>query len=870
MSLHSLANHLQSAGRGEDKVLVHMTPGEVNGLQSLAMAHGGSLTINPETGLPEAGILKSLLPMLAGGALTFFSGGALSPLAASMIVGGGTAAATGSLKKGLMAGLGAYGGAGMGAGLKAMATPAVAPSVSGLSPTVAANTSTLAGTTPLAKVGTENILTSADDLLMQGAKNAPVGGFNPSDSLVFVKNAPVPAVAPANAADFMNQTNQAFLGKLPNASNLPVAAGGPRPFPADFPTGNSTIPLEVQAVPVRSTGSYYDPTFKELTPVERSGFGIRGGAAQRGAPVADGGGAYSGSYRDIPDGVVLKSNRPVLDVAQTSPLDAVPADANVASFDKSIMSRGPIRSSYPTVTPSKDFISASPIDEGSQYFADINSKIRTSPAVSELARSGRAEIIVDPTMTEPASITQYTRPFTDKMAELGSGIRNSFSVDGLKGLYAATEAAAPYATYAGLGSTAYSMYDEKRQRIEDEMRARAAANQGLIRPYTFDYGVGSGENVSAQPYYGSAERTYFRPTYTAGEPYKAPGPEYAAAGGLMGLAVGGPVEEMASMNAVGANTGYPMANLQTPMYSNPAMQRPEAMNVIAPSADYGVSTYSGEPRFAKGGTAEPQSSGYTYDYNPNTMQFTQTGGPKAAAPKGNVGFGNLIPSLLSQNPQPTTPNGIVSGGMAQPMMQPAAPAQPLFAPVNIPAYQTPEQQLGLGGFYDYMNQQMGGFGGYAAGGTPKLKSAPMNTKMAAVDNAIQKMQTRKGRQEIEQAALNGDFAAQIAMQRMAERESLNSLTGLGGYSDGGRLLKGPGDGVSDSIPASIGNRQPARLADGEFVVPARIVSEIGNGSTEAGARKLYAMMDRVQKARRKTTGKNQVAKNTRAENLLPA
>jgi hypothetical protein len=93
---------------------------------------------------------------------------------------------------------------------------------------------------------------------------------------------------------------------------------------------------------------------------------------------------------------------------------------------------------------------------------------------------------------------------------------------------------------------------------------------------------------------------------------------------------------------------------------------------------------------------------------------------------------------------------------------------------------------------------------------------------------------------------------------------------LGGYSDGGRLLRGPGDGVSDSIPATIGNRQPARLADGEFVIPARIVSEIGNGSTEAGARKLYAMMDRVQRARAKTTGKGKVAKNTRADKYLPA
>ena len=93
------------------------------------------------------------------------------------------------------------------------------------------------------------------------------------------------------------------------------------------------------------------------------------------------------------------------------------------------------------------------------------------------------------------------------------------------------------------------------------------------------------------------------------------------------------------------------------------------------------------------------------------------------------------------------------------------------------------------------------------------------------------------------------------------------ISDLGGYSDGGRLLRGPGDGVSDSIPATIGGKQPARLAEGEFVVPARIVSELGNGSTEAGAKKLYAMMDRVQNARRKT--KN-VAANTKAHKYLPA
>ena len=82
---------------------------------------------------------------------------------------------------------------------------------------------------------------------------------------------------------------------------------------------------------------------------------------------------------------------------------------------------------------------------------------------------------------------------------------------------------------------------------------------------------------------------------------------------------------------------------------------------------------------------------------------------------------------------------------------------------------------------------------------------------------------------------------------------------LGGYASGGnpRLLKGPGDGMSDNIPATIGGRQPARLADGEFVVPADVVSHLGNGSTDAGAKHLYAMMDKVRTARtgRKAQGK---------------
>lgn len=123
----------------------------------------------------------------------------------------------------------------------------------------------------------------------------------------------------------------------------------------------------------------------------------------------------------------------------------------------------------------------------------------------------------------------------------------------------------------------------------------------------------------------------------------------------------------------------------------------------------------------------------------------------------------------------------------------------------------------------------------------------------------------------EQKYFNQRYVARAAAGGMMASGGISDAAyNLGGYSDGGRLLRGPGDGVSDSIPAVIGKKQPARLADGEFVIPARIVSELGNGSTEAGARKLYAMMDRIQKARGKTVGKGKVAKNSRSERHLPA
>jgi hypothetical protein len=119
MSLHHAAQHLAAQGRGPDETLVHMSGKELAGLQAIAKAHGGSLTTNPSTGLPEAGFLSNILPAVIGAGLTAATGGAAAPWMIGAGVGGLTALQSGNLGKGIMAGLGAYGGAGLYGGAEA-------------------------------------------------------------------------------------------------------------------------------------------------------------------------------------------------------------------------------------------------------------------------------------------------------------------------------------------------------------------------------------------------------------------------------------------------------------------------------------------------------------------------------------------------------------------------------------------------------------------------------------------------------------------------------------------------------------------------------------------------------------------------------
>ena len=113
----------------------------------------------------------------------------------------------------------------------------------------------------------------------------------------------------------------------------------------------------------------------------------------------------------------------------------------------------------------------------------------------------------------------------------------------------------------------------------------------------------------------------------------------------------------------------------------------------------------------------------------------------------------------------------------------------------------------------------------------------------------------------------GAAASSLDPETMAAQGGIMHSS-LGGYAAGGnpRLLKGPGDGMSDNIPATISGKQPARLADGEFVVPADVVSHLGNGSTDAGAKVLHTMMDKVRQAR---TGNSKQGKQINPNKFVP-
>jgi hypothetical protein len=385
---------------------------------------------------------------------------------------------------------------------------------------------------------------------------------------------------------------------------------------------------------------------------------------------------------------------------------------------------------------------------------------------------------------------------------------------------------------------------------------KSDANMG--QRYRFDAGAPTSTPPPDVPGYGNQgqnfgkERQYFNPMYRPIDD--------AAARKQYNFASGGPVEAMSDANAIGMNTGYPQSGIRTGAYATPD-QQPISRDMLP---------YAGQPQFAEGGAVD------SYTYDPTTQLYTKKSGEGATmvSPKGGI-------SEASGGSEYSGPNKNVQNETFEEQSERNQKLNDFLtdlvrnSPTSIAlrglntlfGTQTPATVSNAGTYAGmYPTSAQSGIGIPGEQDANEARDLADQNQGAAVGDGNTGSYTSDNGGTFGPSDSGYGVFAQGGLAALAQ----GGISHLGDYSDGGRLLRGPGDGISDSIPAMIGKKQPARLADGEFVVPARIVSELGNGSTEAGARKLYAMMDRVQKARKKTVGKGKVAANSRSAKYLPA
>ena len=659
MSLHDIAKHVESQGRGQDTVLVHMTPKEVGGLQALAKSQGGSLTRNPQTGLYEAGFLSSVLPMVAGVAASAFLGPEMLPLVAGGI-GLADYAMTGSLQQGLMAGLGAWSGYSLGAGIGAA---------------------------------------GAADLAAKGG----------------------------------DQAAEAFAKSQASA----LGAGG-NALPEGF------IPTE--------TGAYNPATGVSVTPQS---------LAQN----------QLGGMSLTPDQQSIFQN----------------ALTNNPDQAANIMRGAGAAAVNPTT--------AQGFTTGITSLGDIGSAIKANP----LAAAGAALPLVSGALFKQPTVNAPT--------------------------------------------SSVSTVNQPLQRLSPDYKGT----------------VSTTPTTHYQAQYPNYVQTPYNP-YTGTPAVQSPGATtYAAEGGLMGIksyAMGGDISQISQEKTDYMSGGgmYPQSQQDHTQFATPT-QMPASAAVMNSDFDTKTNPLTGAQyqTMADGGIVGLAGGGNSADYiyRPSYTNYAQTPYTPAQATTyspANIPIPNRAPMGNTQTPG-------IAGYAIDPMKMQGSPA-----------YQAEQDRIAA-------EQAMAAGGGFAGGGLTAFaegsKKAVGNKDMAAIDDYTEQAQSG-GIASVKDAADNGDWNAQLALQKLGYKAGGGGISSLGSYSDGGHLLKGPGDGVSDSIPAQIGSRQPARLADGEFVVPARIVSELGNGSTDAGAKRLYAMMERVQAKRKKSMGKGKFAVNSKAEKDLPA
>ena len=1036
MSLHTLATHMAQTGRGPDSMLVHMSPREVESLQALAKAHGGSLTINPHTGLPEAGFLDSLLPMLAGFALDAFVpglgeaiGGAFGASAAvgtGIAVGGLDALATGSLSKGLMAGFGAYGGAGLSQSLAAAgvsqagvdqlikdkaleagteATPAVTTNVA---PQLTTSTSApLPGQAGFDAAGNVNTLSDAGRWGSEGlsASTAPTSTpwMNGPESMTGPSGAPDTPFDPSTAT--LRASYQGIDPRLQGIKNLTAnegwgkfAAENWKPLASAGVSALLSAPQPTVKAPSSSANlggfhtGYYDPYSGKY--VDTGGYipykdwgdkNIRDytHAKKGGLMSLCGGGAVAFAQ----GGDVNPDNIAAIEAALAAAQGKSDAERNAArdqlltTYDPATLAQAPSLSQYggaeqyaTAAEEARQRMAAAQANTSTPSVPDYNAAPNAAPSATPQITAEQRSFIdwqqAQPNPYGPGTLADVyksqgiTDPYNDPrvIAQANAQLERAQNRQDLyasSGVTAPTDEISPWQdpnwkNYLGTNKEAYTIGMQaksdpaaykalKAQNGWDDATAQSwilkstdpkawgvqaaadSAKAGLVA------GPGNGPNTptsspSATPTPSGSQPSDALRAQATQQLLKDTG-AYAIVGapapGSSGLAYTGqpPSQDVvdqawakyyATLGSAstdkpsGIQTVAPNAAASTNAPASGIQQLTKDGHLVDPTTGHllNPTLTSAQLSEAKNNMPEMQSAyqaywntvqpgdildfaGGTLTRNPDgtaTHTYTDASGKQrtytfsqstdfATVAKSDPNIAAEWKSMFNYVPASGT------GGTGTVVQNPTGWTPPTAPPTRVPTsiedfnnrfnHLTGDSKA----TYDYLMGK-GPMPKRAADKGPIMKpyweavggKAPVYQPIKPTTTPDEGKEwtydapSNTWKQTPIVASANGGLMGYAA----------GGLGSLGGYSDGGSLLKGPGDGVSDSIPASIGNHQPARLADGEFVVPARIVSELGNGSTEAGARRLYQMMDRVQNARKKSVGKGKVATDSRAEQYLPA
>jgi hypothetical protein len=896
---------MASKGRGGDSMLIHMAPQEVAGLQALAMANGGSLTVNPDTGLPEALSLKKLLPALIGFGLNYFVpglgsavGSALGTSAAvgtGVAVGGFEALRTGDLGKGISAGIGAYGGAGLSEGLMAAGSTEAGLSSGALSAELAQAQGLPEGLSS-GDAFNKFLTSDANPAVNEALKNA-----SPFERMSAGFDA-----AKANPSSLLNKDNFKYMAAAaaPILADQAVTAKGPqtvtkpgmiRPYSFDPYGGTYTAGTPYEAAPTKVA----DGGLMGLAAGGMAGYGdgddvprrtidgmAQGGMydfAQRSEPVvrmAEGGGivalAKGGDY------TTLTKDSSADDIASAYKQFTTASGGDTAANQKAAVDyltnlgigQDKIGQAYGTYQASPTY---------NQYTNEqIGSYLTTNPNV-DLATA------ISTTNANPADVNRYisniAAPFIGSTETTGGsgtlGIYNQMNALGIdpNELYNARIAADP--KYAG-----WSKEDIARGYALDKgALALAAADKDGVTDKEWAKFMDDNKysvNDMAQAFglsISEVQRRYDAAKKEEKKPITCPVGYQLNAAGTACVPIG--VTEVFNPPIIPGVNDYGLGGTGTSgrlegVYGPALPPGVSGAGITTVNPNGTITTRPNIPGIPEGGFTGMTSLRDAYEkgggslgvnknlFVPKTQdelfaRYKNTGGSKAAL--------DYLMGKTPYSPTPYTPTGEIQ--------------KPYWESVGrFPENRSTKKYVFVDGKYqlnpDYVKPPYV-LAGEKAAADKAAAADKKTTGTTDLTNQDEKPTSDPGSgnewlwdyaskkwyaSPIQVAAAGG----LMAMARGGMAQQFN----LGDYSDGGRLLRGPGDGVSDSIPATIGNKRPARLADGEFVVPARIVSELGNGSTEAGARKLYAMMDRIQKARRGTVGKGRVAKNSRSDKYLPA